>query len=433
MAFPANNSSDSSLTHSRHGLTSLCRTRSKVKCPGLLLLSPGNNNNNGESRRRLTTASNSRKCSVEEGSQSPSHLRLPISLPTPVKDEDMKGIMTLEVSNSVNEVDRRSPTMNSSFLARVDPILDFWMVDEELRGTFRVCSTPPSTNHSKMWHQQAMIFKIKTTSPYNFFVRPICGLMRPNVVTTVEVKCERRSSHSRLEMDEFLVEIAPVPGAIAGMTNDLYTTAMPSNFPELMAIWERIDQETTKGSYDIVREFHRVSCRFHRTSQDLSVSKLSPRMKEESVEQAQGQSQSQVGRNDGGLGDNNNFPTSDDELGADPHSQPHLYENCSFTQPTQPECYLARESSDPQGHRKDTHPETPHMERSCSCSSKVRKLQISNFLLALLLMAALIYICCSHFYYNAHDNDYSYTIRDNISTTNNDKNNLSIKIKKSFE
>lgn len=68
--------------------------------------------------------------------------------------------------------------------------------------------------------------------------------MRPNVIAWVEVKCELKAksnnSFAKLvqKMDEFLVEVCPVPGAINAMTSDLYTSCVHSNLPELLNIWE---------------------------------------------------------------------------------------------------------------------------------------------------------------------------------------------------
>lgn len=70
--------------------------------------------------------------------------------------------------------------------------------------------------------------------------------MRPNVICWVEVKCDMKrevemNSRAKLttkNMDQFLIEICPVPGAISTMTCDLYTSSVQNNLPELLNIWE---------------------------------------------------------------------------------------------------------------------------------------------------------------------------------------------------
>lgn len=135
-----------------------------------------------------------------------------------------------------------------------DQTMDFWMIDDELVGRFSIYSGRYSYHDFQLINnkvgnddeddhpqfQHALIFKIKTTSPYHFWVKPIYGLMRPNTVATIEVRCDPKTSTVKMEQDEFLVEVARVPGATAAMTSDLYTSTVASNLPELLNIWEVI-------------------------------------------------------------------------------------------------------------------------------------------------------------------------------------------------
>ncbi|ODM95821.1 hypothetical protein Ocin01_10861 [Orchesella cincta] len=223
---------------------------------------------------------------------------------------------------------------------RVDPILDLWLVDEELSGRFTIST----------WDSdQAIIFKIKTSSPYNSWVRPVYGLMKPNVSASIQVKCEsEKVSLRRLGMDEFSVQVAPVPLASAVMTSDLYTSAVSPNLPELLNIWEKI--ESLKTSV----ETHRVLCRVQGKLAKTCVITMN--------EKSGGNSCTKV---------------------------------CS-PQNLEMECYLARELSNPGDYRdKDSSLNLPSQQEQHCCGA-VRRLQYLSLSLAILLGLSLTHILYHH-------------------------------------
>ncbi|CAL8141661.1 unnamed protein product [Orchesella dallaii] len=238
-------------------------------------------------------------------------------------------------------------------IIRVDPILDLWLVDEELSGRFTI---------STLDSHRAIIFKVKTTSPYHSWVRPVYGLMKPNVTASIQVKCEcEKVSRRRLGMDEFSIQVATVPLAAAVMTSDLYTSAVSLNLPELLSIWEKVESSQN----DV--ESHRVFCRIQgNLLKNMVTGELN--------------------------GNSSNTKVSSSSLHL-PHS-------------LEVECYLARELPKPEecGRNMKTNSsqshQNNHRQQEKHCCGAVRRLQILCFSLSLLFLASLAHIFYQHYYYN---------------------------------